>query len=245
MGNDNRKDLFLVTPAPADSPILAIAAHPDDIESWCAGTLVQAIDGGVALYLLLVTSGEHGSNNPHATPASVARQREMEAQVAAAHLGIAEVAFLRYGDGEVENTRDLRRALVAAIRRWRPAVIFTHDPEQPLPPYITHRDHRIVGRATLDAVYPLARDHLNFPEHAAAGLAPHAVAQVWLFASRVADHYVDISAGLERKIGARLLHASQTVDGPALRVGWRKRAAAIGAPAGLDAAEAFTVLRLD
>lgn len=105
-----------------------------------------------------------------------------------------------------------------------------------------HRDHRIVGRATLAAVYPLARDHLNFPELAAEGLTPHTVSQVWLFASSVANGYVDISAGLERKSEARLLRTSQTVDGAALRVNWRKRAA-VGEPAGL-AAEAFTVLQL-
>jgi LmbE family N-acetylglucosaminyl deacetylase len=235
----------MITPPPTTGPILAIAAHPDDIESWCAGTLVQAIDGGATVHLLLVTSGDRGSNDPKATPATVARQREAEAEAAAAHLGIAAVIFLRYGDGEVENTFELRRDLVAAIRRWRPHTIFTHDPEQPLPPYISHRDHRIVGRATLDAVYPLARDHLNFPEQVVAGLAPHAVSEVWLFASSVADQYVDIHAGLERKIATRLLHTSQTVDGAALRIGWRKRAAAIGAPAGLAAAEAFTVLRLE
>ncbi|MEZ4620770.1 MAG: PIG-L deacetylase family protein [Caldilineaceae bacterium] len=235
----------MLTTPPTTGPILAIAAHPDDIESWCAGTLVQAIDGSLEVRLVLVTSGDRGSADPKATPAAVAQQREAEAQAAAAHLGIADVTFLRYTDGEVENTLDLRRDLVAAIRRWQPHALFTHDPEHPLPPYITHRDHRIVGRATLDAVYPLARDHLNFPELAAEGLTPHAVSEVWLFASSVADHYVDISTGLERKIEARLLHASQTVDGAALRVGWRKRAAAIGEPAGLMAAEAFTVLRLD
>lgn len=234
----------MITTAPTTGSILAIAAHPDDIESWCAGTLVQAIAGGAAVHLLLVTSGDRGSNDPEATPAKVARQRETEAQAAAAYLGITEVTCLRYGDGEVENTIDLRRDLVAAIRRWRPYAIFTHDPEHPLPPYISHRDHRIVGRATLDAVYPLARDHLHFPEQVAAGLSPHAVSQVWLFAGSVADQYVDINAELERKIGARLLHTSQTVDGAALRVGWRKRAAEIGKPAGLAAAEAFTVLTL-
>lgn len=93
----------------------------------------------------------------------------------------------------MENTIELRRDLVVAIRRWRPHAIFTHDPEQTLPP----------------------------------------------------DYYVDIRAGLERKIEARLLHVSQTVDGDALRVGWRKRAAAIGEAAGLVAAEAFTVLTVD
>lgn len=156
-----------------------------------------------------------------------------------------EVAFLRYPDGEVEDTRTLRGDLVAWVRRWRPGVLFTHDPEHPWPPYLTHRDHRVVGRAALDAVYPLARDRLSFPEWAGAGLAPHAVGTVWLFASADADTYVDITAGFARKIAARLAHVSQTGDAASLRVGWRERAARIGAPTDLPLAEAFTVLRLE
>ena len=175
----------------------------------------------------------------------MASLREGEARDAAALLGLADVAFLRHADGEVEDSRALRGGIVGAIRQQRPTVVFTHDPEQPDPPYLTHRDHRIVGRAALDAAYPLARDRLSFPEHAAEGLAPHAVREVWLFASASADTYVDIGRSFERKVAARLAHRSQTEDAAALRLGWRDRAAGIGAPAGLELAEAFTVLRLD
>src|SRR5689334_10289494 len=155
---------------------MAIAAHPDDIESWCAGTLARAIDAGATVRLLLVTSGEKGSGDPQALPAEVAARREAEALRAAEILGIADVAFLRHGDGEVEDTRALRGELVAWIRRWRPRAVFTFDPEHPYPPYISHRDHRVVGRIALDAIYPAARDPLNFPEQVREGLQPHKVA---------------------------------------------------------------------
>jgi LmbE family N-acetylglucosaminyl deacetylase len=224
--------------------VLAIAAHPDDIESWCAGTLARAIDAGATVRLLLVTSGDKGSSDPAATAAGVARVREEETHEAARRLGLDEVAFLRYPDDDVEETRTLRSELVAAIRRWRPAVLFTHDPEHPYPPYLAHRDHRVVGRAALAAVYPLARDRLSFPEHAQQGLAPHAVREVWLFASTCPDICIDISAGFERKIAARLAHHSQTRDPEALRAAWRERAARVGAEAGLPLAEAFAVLHL-
>jgi LmbE family N-acetylglucosaminyl deacetylase len=230
---------------PQASSILAIAAHPDDIESWCAGTLACSIDAGATVRLVLVTSGEHGSSDPQATPAGVARQREQEARTAAERLGIAQVTFLGYGDGEVEDTRALRGDLVAAIRRWRPEVLFTHDPEQPWPPYLTHRDHRIVGRAALDAVYPLARDRLAFAEQLSEGLEPHAVREVWLFSSAAADSCVDIATGFERKLAARLAHVSQTPDAKELAESWRARAGQIGDPTGLELAEAFTVLQLD
>ncbi len=239
-----RVDGLIVDP-PGAGNIMAVAAHPDDIESWCAGTLARAIDDGATVRLLLVTSGDKGTDDPHATAAAVARRREDEAREAARRLGIVEVAFLRHSDGEVEDTRALRGELVARIRAWRPAALFTHDPERPYPPYLSHRDHRIVGRATLDAVYPLARDRLYFPEQIAQGLEPHAVRDIWLFASVQPDAYVDISVGFARKIAARLAHDSQTHDAEALRAGWRERAARIGAEAELPLAEAFVKLHLD
>ncbi len=235
----------MIVDPPGAGDIMAVAAHPDDIESWCAGTLARAIDGGATVRLLLVTSGDKGTNDPRATAAAVARRREDEAREAARRLGIVEVAFLRQPDGEVEDTRALRGELVARIRDWRPAALFTHDPERPYPPYLSHRDHRIVGRAALDAVYPLARDRLCFPEQIALRMEPHAVRDVWLFSSAQPDAYVDISVGFERKIAARLAHDSQTHDAEALRAGWRERAARIGAEAELPLAEAFVTLHLD
>jgi LmbE family N-acetylglucosaminyl deacetylase len=236
------------TIAQVDPPIgsvMAIAAHPDDIESWCGGTLARAVDAGAQVRLLLVTSGDKGSGDPSTVPAELAARREAEARAAARVLGLADVAFLRYLDGEVENTRELRRDLVAWIRAWRPDALFTHDPEHPNPPYLSHRDHRAVGRAVLDAVYPLARDPLCFPDLLANGLEPHKVREVWLFASEAAASYVDIGKTLEQKIAARLEHESQTVDREALIASWRKRATEIGEPAKLPATETFTILRID
>jgi len=235
----------MIVSAPRDGAIMVIAAHPDDMESWCAGTLALAIDQGATVKLLLVTSGDKGSADPAATGARVAAVREAEATAAAALLGIAAVAFLWYPDGEVEDTRAFRGAIVEWIRRWRPEVLFTHDPEHPSPPYLTHRDHRIVGRVALDAVYPLARDRLAFPEHAVAGLAPHAVREAWLFSSDQPTAYVDITESFARKVRAQLAHGSQTADPDALREAWRQRAARIGAPVGIHLAEAFTILHLD
>jgi LmbE family N-acetylglucosaminyl deacetylase len=226
--------------------ILAIAAHPDDIESWCAGTLAQAYTAGARVDLLLVTSGDAGSADPADTHAMVRARREAEAQSAAAVLGIATVRFLRSADGEVVNTLALRAELVRVLRLMRPDVVFTHDPERPIPPYLCHPDHRAVGRAVLDAVYPLARDRLALPSYPAlAALLPHQVKEIWLFASGGAETLVDISTGFDQKIAARLAHVSQTGDAAALRVGWQARAAQIGEPLGLPLAEAFTVLQLD
>jgi LmbE family N-acetylglucosaminyl deacetylase len=123
-------------------------------------------------------------------------------------------------------------------------VLFTFDPEYPDPAYLSHRDHRMVGRAALDAVYPLARDRLAFPE-LADGLLPHAVKAAWLFASTRATAYVDIASTFGRKLAARLAHESQAVDR------WRSRSVGGSVQRRLERewnwamAEAFTVLNLD
>ncbi len=232
--------------APARGPVMAIAAHPDDIESWCAGTLAQSIRQGAAVRLLLVTSGEHGSNDPEARDEMIGALREKEARLAAERLGLAEIAFLRYPDDDVEDTKALREDLVRWIRRWRPEVLFTHDPEHAFPPYLCHRDHRVTGRVALDAVYPLARDHLAFrTQLQEEGLKPHAVKEVWLFASNQPNVWVDISQGFALKIEARLAHESQTVAPEALAEGWHERAAKIGEAANIPLAESFTVLSLE
>ena len=227
---------------PAAERALAICAHPDDVESWCGGTLALLAAGGCAVTLVVCTGGEKGSADRAATPAMVRATRMAEQQAAAALLGLRETRFLDGVDGELEDTRALRGAIVRLVRELRPEIVFTHDPEAPWPPYTAHRDHRVVGRVTLDALYPDARDHLAFPEQIATGLEPHAVRQAWLFASAAATTAVDVSATLERKISARLAHDSQTPDRSALPDSWRGRARAIGAPWGLAAAETFTVV---
>lgn len=193
---------------------------------------------------LLVTSGDDGDTKGARWDTKAIGAREIEASQAARVLGISEVVFLRYADGAVENTVELRRDIVRAIRTWRPDSLFTYDPLFTLPLYISHPDHRAVGRATLDAVYPLARYSGAFPDQLAAGLEVHHVASVWMFASAFGSAYVDIATVLGRKIEARLEHGSQVSDPLMLRANWERRAESTGQRVGLSAAEAFTIIDL-
>ena len=230
---------------PTGVSVLAICAHPDDIESWCGGTLALLVERGCEVRIVICTDGEKGTADRSLTPEQVGAQRRDEQRAAAARLGIRTLRFLGWPDGELEDTAAMRGSIVKLLRQARPQIVFTHDPEHPYPPYTTHRDHRVLGRVVLDAAYPLARDHLFFPEQVQEGLEPHTVQQAWLFSTMQPTTAVDISSTLERKIVARLEHRSQTVDADALRVGWRERAAAIGEPYGLPTAETFAVVRLD
>ena len=219
---------------------LVLLAHPDDAESWCAGTVARLVDAGAQVTYVVCTAGEKGTADPEAKPAAVAQQREAEQREACRRLGVAEVVFLGYPDGGLEDTSAFRGNLVRQIRRFRPDLCLTFDPIYPRPLYTAHRDHRVLGRAALDALYPFARDRQHYPEHLSEeGLPPHMTPEAWLFASSQPDVVVDISATFDRKLVARLAHLSQTGDATALEEAFRQRAEEIGRPAGVALAEAF------
>ena len=227
------------------SVCLVIAAHPDDIESWCAGSVAVLVSQGWRAVYVLCTSGEKGTDDPTERQETVAARREAEQAEACRRVGAEPPIFLRLPDGGLEDDARLRDLLAREMRRHRPDLLITHDPVHPWPPYTTHRDHRIAGRVALDAAYPYARDPLHFPEQLAEeGLQPHAVPEIWLFSSDQPDHYVDIATGLDAKIAARLAHASQTDDPEALAESWRRRARETGERGGMVYAEAFKRLRL-
>ena len=129
------------------------------------------------------------------------------------------------------------------IRQARPDVVITHDPVHPWPEYTAHRDHRNVGRTTLDALYPDARDHLAFTEQLAAGLEPHITPEAWLIMSSQPDWIIDISDVFEEKVQSRLLHASQTCSEAQLRERYADRATEVGRPVGNRFAEAVKIVR--
>ena len=133
-------------------------------------------------------------------------------QVAAATIvGVEDVRFLGYPDGAVEATLALRRDLARVIRQVRPQRVVGQSPERTLDRiYASHPDHLATGIATLDAVYPDARNRWAHPELEAEGLEPHTVGAVWLTgAAPDPMHYSDITDALDRKIEALLRHQSQ------------------------------------
>ena len=147
---------------------MLVVAHPDDSEFSSAGTVARLKDAGKRVVLIQVTSGDKGSQDATIDPAELGRIREAEMLEAARRLGMDEVVFLRCPDGALMPDLELREKIVRTIRQHKPDVIITHDPFRP---YALHPDHRAVGLATTDAVYPTARDPLYFPDHLQEGLA--------------------------------------------------------------------------
>ncbi|HEY3196114.1 MAG TPA: PIG-L deacetylase family protein [Candidatus Dormibacteraeota bacterium] len=196
---------------------LAIVAHPDDIEYYCGGTVLKMTSRGVLVDFVLATSGDKGSRDTSRSRSKVARIREREQEAAAYVLGVKRVKFLRHPDAELVEDLDLREEFVREIRATKPDVVLTFDPNVG---YRFHPDHRVVGRVTLDAAWPCARDPLTYP---GAG-APHETKEAWCFAGLQPTLEVDVTEMLEEKIEARLAHASQTASPGGLRRRWRASA---------------------
>ena len=190
---------------------MVIAAHPDDADFGAAGTVALLVRAGWEVRYLVVTDGSKGSDDESFTPARLVTTRAEEQRVAAAHIGVQEVHFLGFTDGELVYSRDLLGAIVREIREFQPFAVYTHDPEPVIiqNSFVNHNDHRMSGLAAIDAVYPAARDRLNFPEHIEAGLRPHKVRELYLWGANEPTFNVDISSVVELKIEALLLHKSQ------------------------------------
>ncbi len=221
--------------------VLVVCAHPDDAEFGAAGTVAAWAKAGREVYYAIASRGDKGSNDPEMTSERLAQTREREQREAAAVLGVKEVVFLGFRDGELVADLTLRGAITRAIRQFRPHILIAQDPTALFynNRFINHPDHRACGLAAVDAVYPTARDHLQFPEQLAEGLQPHKVAEVFLIQSEQPDILVDISETIETKIAALQKHASQFDDVDALAARVRQRAHELGEQGGMAYAEAF------
>jgi LmbE family N-acetylglucosaminyl deacetylase len=204
----------------APKRVLGMFAHPDDAEFFCGGTFARWAAEGAEITFLMATSGDKGSSDPTMTHERLSSIREEEARCAARVLGVKECIFLRYPDGELQHTLELRRDLTRVIRLKRPDIVVTLDPTTFWfgTRSINHPDHRAIGEATLSAIYPTARDPLTFIELARdEGLAPHKVKQVYIAATNHPTVKLDVTDYMQVKLDALREHRSQIADMDALR----------------------------
>lgn len=220
--------------------VLAIVAHPDDIEAFCAGTFAFLRERGTSVAYLHLTSGDKGSDDPQMEPQRLAAMRESEQRAAAALLGIDDLIFFRHPDGGVNDDLPTRAAIAAQIRRIRPDLIVSFDPWHH---YTFHNDHRQAGLVAIAAARTLARR--PGPAHDADGnllephVSGHAARAAWLFHTDRPTRAIDVSTVIDLKVAARLAHASQAKNPEATARGLRERAANLGEPHGLAYAEVF------
>jgi LmbE family N-acetylglucosaminyl deacetylase len=226
--------------------VLAVGAHPDDIEFGAGGTIARWADEGWDVRYVIVTSGQRGVQDARQDAEAFGRLREEEARAAAKVCAVTDVTFLGYMDSEVVYSRELLRDLSREYRRHRPHRLLTMSPEPVLgDTFINHPDHRAVAQAALDVVLTGGTTAAIFPElELEEGLPPwRGLEDIWLSAAGVGSEVIDVTPYFERKIAALEAHASQLAQFPGdLRELVARRLGTIGAPRGFAYAESFRVI---
>jgi LmbE family N-acetylglucosaminyl deacetylase len=226
-----------------------VVAHPDDADFGASGTISTWVDAGTEVTYLLCTRGDAGGFDD--TPRDqMPALREAEQRAAAAAVGVSDVRFLDgYPDGALEVSQALIRDISRVIRSVRPQRVLTQSPERWWERLgASHPDHLAAGEATVQAVYPAARNPFAFPELLLVeGLEAWTVPELWLMADPRSDHAVDITDTFDRKLAALRAHVSQTGQRDDLEQmlrGWSGGTATrLGLPEG-RLAEAFRVVSI-
>jgi LmbE family N-acetylglucosaminyl deacetylase len=192
--------------------VLAVAAHPDDLDFGAAGTIARWTGADVEVTYLLCTRGDQGGfdDTPREQMPAI---REAEQRAAAKALGVTDVRFLEgFRDGWLDPTHELQREIVRVIRQVRPERMLIQSPERNWDRIqASHPDHLAAGEAAIRAIYPAARNPFSYPELLAdEGLEPWVVRETWIMAHPGAAHAVDITGTFTRKLDALQAHRSQT-----------------------------------
>lgn len=225
---------------------LVIFSHPDDAEFGCAPAIAALTARGVQVSYVVTTDGGKGTEDPAVTPEQLAATRIAEQRAAADVLGVREIVHLGYPDGYLTPSLELRRDIVRQIRRFQPDLVIAQNwrRRDDGNPFIAHPDHLATGEATLAAVYPAARDRLNFPELLEEGLEPWKVRQVLVTGVERPNLWIDVSETLDIGLRALRCHASQLDDVAQVEERVRERAGEVGKPVGLPMAQAFLSIDL-
>jgi LmbE family N-acetylglucosaminyl deacetylase len=206
--------------------ILVILAHPDDPEFFCGGAIARWVKAGHEVVYCLLTCGDKGTKDFALGSEELCSIRQKEQRSAAKVLGVQDVRFLNYPDGYLVPDINLRRDITRIIRIVKPNVLVTCDPQTLFTSNagLNHPDHRAAGQATLDAVFPSARDHLTFIElWKEENLHPHVVHEVWVCGTLQPDIILDVTEMWETKISALFEHKSQIGDPEKLAERMRNR----------------------
>lgn len=228
---------------------MAIHAHPDDQDFTVAGTLAKWAAAGCEIISVIITSGDAGSNDPeHGTDYKpvLAKIREEEQRAANQVIGIKETVFMHQPDGELEETIPLRKELTKLVRRYKPDVVVTGDPQAVFygNGYINHPDHRAAAQLATYAVFPSSGSRLLFADLLEEGYEPHNVKRLYLFGPEKPDTWIDISSTFDIKVKALRKHTSQLRDWDPEEM-LREWTSESGREKGLKFAEAFKVMILD
>ncbi len=229
--------------------VLAVFAHPDDMDFSSSGTIAKWAQKGATITYLVCTNGNKGSDDPKMTSRKLALIRQKEQLEAAKILGVKDVIFLKHRDGELVANLKLKEEISKVIRKKKPDLVITLDPAflySTKRGFVNHSDHRAAGQAAIDSVFPLARDRLNFLHHEKQGLAPHKVKTLLLVSFDNPEHFEDVTKTFEKKLKVLKIHKSQVADADSsFEKRIKERAKILGKSGGFLYAEGFKRIELN
>ena len=242
------KGIELVSEETNQKIVMVVMAHPDDSEFSCAGTIASWVREGWEAYYVVCSDGSGGGSDDArevglAERRKISALRQEEQRAACETLGVKDVFFLGYPDGQLQPSMDLRRDIVRMLRRYKPTRVICQSPDRTWTPVMRlgryHPDHLAAGRATLEAIYPASQNPWDFPELLEEGLEPHHVREIYISGSPNDSFVVDITGTIDLKIKALSAHVSQLGDFSQVEERVRAWAAANGEAHGLKYAETF------
>ncbi len=192
--------------------VLVVTAHPDDVDFGAGGTVRKWTEAGIQVSYCICTDGDAGGADPTVLRSEIPKIRQAEQRAAGAALGVTDIHFLGYKDGDLQVSQDLRRDISRVIRQVKPQRVLIQSPERNWNRiYSAHPDHLAAGEAAIFAVYPDARNPFAHPSllHDE-GLEAWSVGEVWVMGAPEVNHYEDVTEFIEHKLDALVAHHSQT-----------------------------------
>ena len=188
--------------------ILFVMAHPDDVDIFWGGTITMLRAERKKVFVLVMTNGARGSRDNIVSEEELAIERIEEQRRALKIYGVPSNHFstLNYKDGEAENNMELIGNIAYVIRKFKPDIVCTHNPNAFFIKsthgdnyHVNHKDHRVCGVSTMDAVYPFSRDRSFFIEHINNGVKQHTVKEMLFTGNHDPNTIINVSKVIDKK----------------------------------------------
>lgn len=185
---------------------LFIGPHPDDIEIGAGATATKLAKMGKQIKYVIVTDGGVGAMDDKITEDELKKTRKQESINAANKIGVTDIEFLEFHDGNLYDIKDIEKAISKIIVEYKPDCVFTPDPNVPTE---MHPDHLNVGRATTNAVmftaYKIAMERIGIND-------THNISALSLYYTDKPNSYVKVKKYLKLRMEAVRCHKSQFDD---------------------------------
>jgi len=186
--------------------VLAVGAHPDDLEFGCSMTVKKFIEEGYDAYYVIITNGENGFKKKVKTVQERIDIRKKEQLEAAKKIGVKKVYFFGEKDCFLEYKESVRKKLTLLIKALKPEVVFGFDPANNDFNSINlfHRDHRTAALLAFDSVFAAKNEYI-YPHKNGA----HKVEKMFLFVSNKPNYFLDITTDIDFKLDVLSSYKSQ------------------------------------